>query len=436
MHGRMFFHSESFFTRCSPESRHFRARAAPRCSASSCTTIHRRSPIWLPAFHRKLKAVARICLEKDPARRYPDCAAVAAALREAGARVVAMSQAETISLVPKRDPGTEKRRRAVRVAAFAALITAIAAGAGFWLHSMRAPATRPLGLAVLPFTNVSNDSRAQAFGLGLVMAVSSNLGAVGDLQNSFWIVSQGDVLQARIQSAREARQLFGVDLAVTGSIEVSGNNIRVISGLTDARTQHQKGTRQITRPIGDALKLEDDLAETVAQLLQVALPADNRNAIRIGRQRRAGSAGSWLARPRIFAGQRIGGGDAGGQCDRGISGGAAARSALRGGACRALRRRTGAVPGDKGHAMDQAPRFGRSRRFAPGRADGGGAHQPGCDRAGGGRLCEIGRIVRRSAQARPAQRRCLEGVGADVRGPQEPGASRGCVPEGGRHSAG
>jgi serine/threonine-protein kinase len=255
-----------------------------------------------------VEAVARTCLEKDPARRYPDCAAVAAALRDASARVSAVSQAETVSLVPIRDASRDKRRRAVRAASLAALATAVVAGGGFWLHSIRAPATRQLGLAVLPFTNVSGDNRSQAFGLGLVMVVSSNLVAAGNLQNSFWIVSPGDVLQAHIRSAREARQLFGVDLVVTGSIEVSGENIRVISSLTDARTQRQKGTRQITRQIGDALKLEDDLAEAVAGLLQVGLPADNRNAIRSAGRGEPGAEDYYLqGRGYLQAGELEGG---------------------------------------------------------------------------------------------------------------------------------
>ncbi len=240
---------------------------------------------FVPGVPSAIEAVARTCLEKDPARRYPDCAAVAAALRDAGSRLSAVSHAPTVSLAAEPDSHSEKiggpvapRRRKLLLAA-ATLAAAIALGGVLWLRSIPAPAPQQRGVAVLPFTNVGGDSRSLAFGLGLVMAVSTSIVNAEELQNAFWIVSPGDVLQAHIQSAHEARQLFGVDLAVTGSIEVSGDNVRVIASLTDTHTQHQIGSRTITRPAGDSLKLEDDLADAVASMLP-ASPADRPKAIR------------------------------------------------------------------------------------------------------------------------------------------------------------
>ncbi len=241
---------------------------------------------FVPGVPPGIEIVARTCLEKDPARRYPDCAAVAVALRDAASRFSAASHAPTVSLAAGPESHSEKaggaappRRRKLLLAA-AAFAAAIALGGVLWLRSIPAPAPPQRGVAVLPFTNIGGDNRSLAFGLGLVMAVSTSIVNAEELQNAFWIVSPGDVLQARIQSAHEARQLFGVDLAVTGSIEVSGDNVRVIASLTDTRTQHQLGSRAITRPVGDSLKLEDDLADAVASMLP-ASPADRPKAIRL-----------------------------------------------------------------------------------------------------------------------------------------------------------
>ncbi len=231
-----------------------------------------------PSVPPEIEAVARTCLEKDPARRYVDCAAVSSALQEAAARISDMSNAETVALPPPAQAHSG-RRQTLRLA-LVALAIAIALAAAFFLYSRRTSAIGQRGLAVLPFTNVNADSRTQAFGLGLVMAISNNILSAEAFQNSFWVVSPGEVLQAHTKSAHEARQLFGVDLAITGSIEVSGDLVRVTVSLADARTQRIKGFRQITTSAGDSLKLEDDLAATVAELLQVVLPVNDRKAIR------------------------------------------------------------------------------------------------------------------------------------------------------------
>ncbi len=232
---------------------------------------------WVSGIPVTVEAVTRTCLEKDPARRYADCAEVAAALREA-ARISALAHAETIPLTqPVAAPLV--RRWSGRRTAIAAIALAAVLAAAFFLYPKRSPVVRQRGVAVLPFTSVTPDIRTQAFGLGLVMAVSSNILAAEAFQKSYWVVSPSEVLQAHIQSAREARQVFGIDLVVAGSIEVSGDQVRLTANLTDARSQRQMGSRQITLPVGDSLKLEDDLAQRVAELLELNLPEGRQNAI-------------------------------------------------------------------------------------------------------------------------------------------------------------
>jgi serine/threonine-protein kinase len=211
----------------------------------------------------ELEPVVEACLERDPPRRYQNGTELAAALRQVVNRISALSSAETVAL----PVGQIKHRR--RILALAALGLVILGGVlWLWLHA-RGPRQR--GVAVLPFTISGSDKREQAFSLGIVTALANQIAGVEAFRQGFWVVSPGDVAQARLQSARDARQLFGVDLVVTGRVDLAGDRVRVTASLSDARTQRQLRSRQITTA-ADSWKLEDEIAGVAADLLDVRLP--------------------------------------------------------------------------------------------------------------------------------------------------------------------
>jgi tetratricopeptide (TPR) repeat protein len=169
------------------------------------------------------------------------------------------------------------RRLSARFAIAAAVVVALLTIGVVWFRG-RAPAEAQRGVAVLPFTPLRADAGAEAFSVGLVLAVSNVLSGFEPFERAFWVVPASEMLQAKPKTAAEARQLFGVDLVVSGSVEIGGDRIRVTANLTDARTRRQLRSRQITVPASDTFRLQDRLAEAAAELLELELPPAQRAA--------------------------------------------------------------------------------------------------------------------------------------------------------------
>ncbi|MCH6574986.1 MAG: serine/threonine protein kinase, partial [Bacteroidetes bacterium] len=74
-------------------------------------------------------------------------------------------------------------------------------------------------LLVLPLTNIGGDEDKQAFCDGLMETLSSKLTQVEQFDGSLWVVPSSEVIRNKISSPDEAYQRYGVNLAVTGSLQ-------------------------------------------------------------------------------------------------------------------------------------------------------------------------------------------------------------------------
>jgi tetratricopeptide (TPR) repeat protein len=223
----------------------------------------------------ELEAVLLKCLRKDPRQRWANCGEMAHALRKAIAGERSSTHETTIAITPSLV--RRRKRSSVRAAIAAALVVALLAIGVVWFRG-RAPAEAQRGVAVLPFTSLQADAGAEAFSVGLVLAVSNALSGFEAFERAFWVVPASEMMQAKPRTAAEARQLFGVDLVVSGSVETGGDRVRVTANLTDARTRRQLRSRQITVSASDTFRLQDRLAEVAAELLELELPPAQRAA--------------------------------------------------------------------------------------------------------------------------------------------------------------
>ena len=124
-------------------------------------------------------------------------------------------------------------------------------------------------LVVLPFTNVGNDPQNQGFCDGLVEILSSKLSQLEQFQRSIRVVPSSDVLREGIVSVREARQIFGATLAITGSVQRAENRVRLTINLVDPQTLRQLKSKTIDTEAHDISVLQDGVVLEVAELLDV-----------------------------------------------------------------------------------------------------------------------------------------------------------------------
>jgi TolB-like protein/class 3 adenylate cyclase/Tfp pilus assembly protein PilF len=154
-------------------------------------------------------------------------------------------------------------------------ITAAAPGA----RASSAPAPVPKkSLAVLPFENLSDEKENAYFADGVQDEILTHLAKVADLK----IISRISVMQYKSGVARNLREIgqqLGVANAVEGSVQRSGNRVRVNAQLVDTRTDTQIWGQTYDRDLADMFAIQSEIAKAIAEQLQAKLSPREENAI-------------------------------------------------------------------------------------------------------------------------------------------------------------
>src|SRR4029453_13603494 len=132
---------------------------------------------------------------------------------------------------------------------------------------------------VMPLTNVTKEPSDQVFADGLVETLTSALTQLERYQRLLRGVPRSEVRAGRIESIRDARQAFGVTLAISGSIQRLPSSMRLTLNLVDAAEVVQLGSRTIDIGPGDEMLTQDTVAGAATALLAIELePAEGLRA--------------------------------------------------------------------------------------------------------------------------------------------------------------
>jgi serine/threonine-protein kinase len=137
-------------------------------------------------------------------------------------------------------------------------------------------------LVVLPFTNLGDAGASQAFCDGLMETLSSKLTQLEKFYGSLWVVPASQVRQENITSPREARQAFGATLAVTGSVQRLGDEVRMTLNLIDTETERQLRSTVIDDSLSNASALQDSMVLRLVSMLEVQLLPEARSIVTEG----------------------------------------------------------------------------------------------------------------------------------------------------------
>jgi TolB-like protein/DNA-binding winged helix-turn-helix (wHTH) protein len=124
-------------------------------------------------------------------------------------------------------------------------------------------------VAVLPFDNLSSDPEQEYFADGVTAEILDVLSRVRDLRvtgqiSSFHFKDRSDDL-ASIGAA------LGVEHVLEGSVRKAGDHVRVTTQLSNARTGEQLWSESYERRLDDIFAIQDEIAKSVANALQVKL---------------------------------------------------------------------------------------------------------------------------------------------------------------------
>ncbi|HEY4491565.1 MAG TPA: hypothetical protein VI958_06160, partial [Acidobacteriota bacterium] len=208
----------------------------------------------------ELQQIVRHCLEKNPERRFQTAVDLCFALKRIS------NAAESPRIV------TARPRRAVRVMiALVLVIVAVVIGLRV-LGKKAAPkiaANQIRSIAVLPLTDLSEDSKQEYFTDGMTEALIADLAKVKALK----VISRTSIMQYKgsKKSLPQIARELNVDAVLEGSVMRSGNQVRITAQLIDARSDVHLWAESYERDLQDVLALQGDIARMVAREIKVQL---------------------------------------------------------------------------------------------------------------------------------------------------------------------
>jgi TolB-like protein/DNA-binding winged helix-turn-helix (wHTH) protein len=139
-----------------------------------------------------------------------------------------------------------------------------------WLLRRHLRASPPIrSLAVLPLENLSGDPSQDYFADGMTDELITELARIQDLR----VVSRTSVMQVKgsHKSLQEIARELDVDAVVEGSILRSGEKVRIIAQLIDARSDRHLWAHTFEGQSSDIVSLQDSVAEEIALQAKVVL---------------------------------------------------------------------------------------------------------------------------------------------------------------------
>ena len=182
----------------------------------------------------------------------------------------------------------KRRARAAMTLGLAILLTLV--GTGVWWMSpwwqednqfqslpTKAPGDDTPSIAVLPFTNMSDDDAQQYFSDGLTEDVITDLSKV----SSLFVIARGSSFKYRSPELdlRQVGRELGVSHLLTGSVRKSGELVRISAQLVEVATgKHIWGARYDGGMV-KVFALQDEVTEKIVNALEVKLTDSEKQSI-------------------------------------------------------------------------------------------------------------------------------------------------------------
>ena len=124
-------------------------------------------------------------------------------------------------------------------------------------------------IAVLPFTNLSEDKAQAYFADGITEDIITDLSKISGL----YVTSRGATLRYRkeVGDPRNIGTELGVRHILEGSVRRAGGRVRITTKLIDAKTGGQLWAERFDRDTQDIFAIQDEIADRVVAQLSVRL---------------------------------------------------------------------------------------------------------------------------------------------------------------------
>lgn len=159
------------------------------------------------------------------------------------------------------------------------LIAFLAWNPGGWRSRLPGANSTPhiQSLAVLPLHNLSRDSEQEYFAEGMTDALITDLAQI----NSLKVISRTSSMRYRQsnKSLPEIARELNVDGVVEGTVQRSGDRVRITAQLIEAPEDRHLWAESYERDVRDVLALQGEVARDIATQISVKLTSDTQKRL-------------------------------------------------------------------------------------------------------------------------------------------------------------
>jgi len=215
-----------------------------------------------------IRVLLRRCLEKDPDRRLGDIADVCLQIDE------------TLSRPPVIRPA--KRRRVATIVSVIVIIVLCAVVLRFLRQEQAQPSPGEIRLVVLPFENIG-PAEDEYFADGITDAITARLATIHGLT----VISRQSAMQykKREKNAQQIANELRVDYILEGTVQRErpsdpNSRVRITPQLIKAADDAHVWAQTYDNDMSEVFRVQSDLAEQVAQAMNIALVERERQVLR------------------------------------------------------------------------------------------------------------------------------------------------------------
>src|SRR5213594_893243 len=176
------------------------------------------------------------------------------------------------------NPEARSRRRRVALAGAASVLAIAAIALGTWMYQRTRPFTpEERSIAVLPFENLSSDKENAYFAEGIQDEILTRLSKIADLK----VISRTSTqnYKSAPKNRREIAKQLDVAHVLEGSVQKSGDAVRVNVQLIKATTDSHLWSDTFDRKLTDIFSVESEVAKAIADQLRAKLTGKEKEVI-------------------------------------------------------------------------------------------------------------------------------------------------------------
>src|SRR5216110_2538299 len=236
-------------------------------------TEPRKPRLWNSKADADLETICLKCLEKDPQRRYSSALALAEDLERWLRHEPIRARRSGIFI---RSRKWVRRNPAAAIATVSLAALAAAVGVIIWKSDLlrSLPTT---GIAVLPFENLTEDKSNSYFADGIQDEILTRLSKIADLK----VISRTSTQHYKSAPGNlsEIAKQLGVAHILEGSVQQSGDAVRVNVQLIKAADDSHLWADTFDRKLTDIFSVESEVAKAIAEKLRLHLTGEEEQVI-------------------------------------------------------------------------------------------------------------------------------------------------------------